>query len=82
MAHLVEEMVEELDVDKHGCRVRELIRDHVQECLGTKHVVLRPRLAPLGLERSQTKLEDTDTVVVEHCVTRYTSSHELVQQML
>jgi hypothetical protein len=33
--HLVEELIEQLDVDEHGRSVCELIRDNVEECFRT-----------------------------------------------
>jgi hypothetical protein len=39
-AHLVEEVVEKLDVDKHGRGVRKFLCDNIQEHFGTEYIVV------------------------------------------
>ena len=61
---LIEELVEEFDVDEHGRRIGELVRDDVQKRFRTEHITFGPSFTPLRLEGRSAEFEDTQPVSV------------------
>ena len=61
---LIEELVEEFDVDEHGRRIGELVRDDVQKRFWTEQVAFGAGFAPLRLEGCGAELEDAQPVSV------------------
>lgn len=44
--HLVEELIQQLNVDEHRGGVGQLLSDDVQESFGAEKILIRPSLAP------------------------------------
>lgn len=49
--HLVEELIEKLDVDKHSRRICELVGHNVEEGFRTQNIVGWTCSAPFGFQR-------------------------------
>jgi hypothetical protein len=62
-AYLVEELLEQLNVDKHCARVRELLGDNGEEDLRAERGLLRTRLAAFRADRMLASLEEGEPVL-------------------
>lgn len=62
-AHLVEELLEELNVDEHSTRVRELLSDDSEEDLGAERRLVWSSLAALRADRVLACLEESKSIL-------------------
>lgn len=58
LTNLIEELIQQFDIDKHGGRIRQFVGNDIKESFGTQNIALRSSTTPLGLERGQAELEN------------------------
>lgn len=62
--HLVEEVVQKLNIDKHRGCMRQFVSDDIQEYFWAENIALRTSLAPPRLECRKTQFEGCKSVTV------------------
>lgn len=67
-AHLIKELIQELDVNEHCRGIGEFVGHDVEECLWTESVILSSSATPPRLQSRQPESKNAYSVCIKDCV--------------